>query len=285
MTRIPDFDDRLSEWLDDGPAHAPARLLDTVLRAYPSIPQQRGSSHIRRRLPESSGLGRALVGIAAAAIIAIGGLLLTNGLSSNGVGAPTPATPEPSTSTSISPSASPLTGSVDTSAWTPFTSARYGVTVRYPTDWTATAATAPWLAGANPADSRDPHDPMLDTFTSPIGPTFAVASQPLPPGVSGAAWLASHEASGPVGDPSVCWPAPAEMERTTVDGLPAWIRTGCGSTEAIVFAGGRAYDLVAAVDPTLNRPLFDAFLSTVTFTPATADDTPLAPDRPSPTPS
>jgi hypothetical protein len=277
MTRIPEFDDYLTDWLEDGPTDAPGRLLDTVLAAFPAIPQRPVAERVPWRFPPINGYARALVGIAAVAAIALGGFIFLNGPSSNQVGGLSLATP--------SPSPSPLPSSIDTSSWTPFTSARHGVAVRYPTDWTATGATAPWPAGTHLYDRAGQPGPMLDTFTSPIGPTFAIASQPLPIGVTGAAWLAAHEASGAASDPPTCWPAPADMERTTVDGLPAWIRTGCGLTEAIVFAGGRAYDLLAFVDPTLNRPVFNAFLSTVTFSPATADDTPAEPMSPSPTPS
>jgi len=114
---------------------------------------------------------------------------------------------------------------------------------------------------------------MLDMFIAPNLVTFAVVSQPLPNGETGDAWLARHEEAGAARDPAVCWPAPADMERTKVGGQPAWGRSGCGSSEVVLFAGGRAYVISRYVDTTFNRPLFDAFLSTITLDPASADDT------------
>ena len=37
----PDFDQRIADWLEDDPNHAPRLAIDTVLAAYPSIPQRR----------------------------------------------------------------------------------------------------------------------------------------------------------------------------------------------------------------------------------------------------
>lgn len=130
---------------------------------------------------------------------------------------------------------------------------------------------------------------MLDTFTSPTptGVTFAVASQPLPTGMTEVGWLTSFEASGAAHDPAnpECWPAPASMARASVDGLPAWISSGCGGNVAIIFVGGRVYDIVQSPDPFYNYPLFEAFLSTVSFDPAKADDTPVARQSSSPNPT
>jgi hypothetical protein len=68
------------------------------------------------------------------------------------------------------------------------------------------------------------------------------------------------------------------MEQTTIGGQNAWIHggvPGCGFTEAIVFAGGRVYVLNGYEGSFFNRALFQAFVSTVTFSPSNADDTPL----------
>lgn len=35
------FDNRIADWLEDDPVHAPAQLLETVLAAMPSVPQRR----------------------------------------------------------------------------------------------------------------------------------------------------------------------------------------------------------------------------------------------------
>ena len=36
-----DFDQRIADWLEDDPNLAPSQVLETVLAAYPSIPQRR----------------------------------------------------------------------------------------------------------------------------------------------------------------------------------------------------------------------------------------------------
>jgi hypothetical protein len=165
-----------------------------------------------------------------------------------------------------------------------FTSARHGYTLSYPTSWTVRAATAPWPVGSNGAS---PPDPMLDMFTDPASPsTLVVVSQPLAKGTTAAAWLATYESSVP-SMPATCWPAPAQMEHGTIDGQPASIHGGlaeCGFTEAIVFDGGRVYELTAYFTTggtPVDRALFDAVLATVKFDPAAADDSPAASARPS----
>ena len=37
----PDFDQRIADWLEDDPNLAPRQALETVMAAYPSIPQRR----------------------------------------------------------------------------------------------------------------------------------------------------------------------------------------------------------------------------------------------------
>ena len=229
MNREPEFEGDLNHWLEDGPTSAPDRVVDSVLAAFPSMPQRRGASRAAWGSPLIRDHAFALVRVAAVAVVAIGGVLLLNRLPSNEVGS-LPA-PSVSASSSTSPSGSPVASlapsSIDTSAWTSFRSARHGFSVRYPEDWTVTPATESWPS----ADAPGPPDPMLDMFIAPNLVTFAVVSQPLPNGETGDAWLARHEEAGAARDPAVCWPAPADMERTKVGGQPAWGRSGCGSSE------------------------------------------------------
>ncbi len=285
MNRTPVFEDDLNDWLEDGPTDAPQRLVETVLAAFPSIPQRRVVSRAPWRLALFGGYAPALAWVAAVAVVAIGGTLLINRPSSNEGGGPSVASGSPSDSPSVLPQASAAINAVDTSTWKTFTSARHGITVRYPADWSATKATAPWPAGVDPvaSDPRHPADPadltILDTFRSAgTDVSVFVASQPLPTGVTNLRWLTDYEAAGVARDPANldCSPTPAKMARATVDGLPAWISTGCGENDAFVFAGGRVYLISESPDPFYNYPLFEALLSTVSFEPAKADDTPVA---------
>lgn len=285
------FDDQLTDWLEDGPTDAPDRVLDTILAAFPSIPQRRAASRVPWRFPSMNGYGRLLAGIAAVVAIVVGGLILTKPSGPN-VGGPNPSTSasaSPSASPSASAAATPAPTPIEPSSWTSFTSSIHGIRISHPADWTAKAATANWPYGT---EAPAPPNPMLDAFTSGDGAAFAVVSQAVPHGMTTNAWLQKYEDDGRAKYPPQCWPKPADMERTTVAGQPGWIHgnlAACGFTEAIVFAGGRVYELTAYPDPSMtsfttvfDRPLFDAFLSTVTFEPANAKPDPGATPQPQP---
>jgi hypothetical protein len=99
MNRLPDptFDQRLADWLEDDPSHAPRQVLDTVLAAYPSIEQRRAS-----RVPWRNPLmNRYLLPLAAAVIVAVGAAYLLFRPASN-IGPP-----------AASPSASPAPASIE----------------------------------------------------------------------------------------------------------------------------------------------------------------------------
>jgi hypothetical protein len=74
MTRPPTFEDRLDDWLEDGPTNAPDPVLDTVLAAFPSIPQRRGAWRIPWRTTPMLGFARAVAGLAI--VIAVGAAVL-----------------------------------------------------------------------------------------------------------------------------------------------------------------------------------------------------------------
>jgi hypothetical protein len=71
MTRQADpmFDERIADWLEEDPERAPAAVLDTILAAFPSIPQRRGTP-MWRRFGSASPVER--LASAAAVILAIG---------------------------------------------------------------------------------------------------------------------------------------------------------------------------------------------------------------------
>lgn len=274
MTGLPVFEEHLTDWLEDGPTDAPDRVLETILAALPSIPQRRVAWRVPWRFFPMNGFAR-WVGGAAAVLIAVGGLVMLNQSPSASVGGPSPTSPP----RSVAPSPSASNVALDTTSWSSFTSIRHGETLRFPTGWTATAATEPWPAGLDPTDA------MQDVFFLPANGDqgFSAVSQRLPNGETGLVWLTSYELHGATYTGlKQCWPAPADMEHTTISGEPAWVHGGCGSIEAITFVGGRIY--VMQLWNSFDRPLFDAFLSTMTFTPDRANDTPVAHPSPSPSP-
>jgi hypothetical protein len=106
-TMRPDFDPRIADWLEADPDQAPPETLETVLAAFPSIPQRRAS-----RVPWRFTTMNRFTPIGAAAVIAIvlvGGALIMLRPNGNGVG--TVPTASPTASPSPSPSASPASPS------------------------------------------------------------------------------------------------------------------------------------------------------------------------------
>lgn len=273
MNGLPPFEEQLEDWLEDGPADAPDRVLRTVLGAFPSIPQRRAAWRGPWRFLPMNGYIRALAAVVAAvAVIAVGFAFAR--LPSTGVsGASTPSlTPSlvvsPSPRPSPSPGVSPSPVAIDTSAWKTYTSPRYGLSVRHPVGWVEQPATASWPAGA---DLEKVAPRMLDRLPStPDGLELDIASQRLKPGTTEAAWLSAYEATGAADDPpdAACWPAPQQMDRLTVGGQPAWVHGGCGFNEAVTFAGGRVYVITLWADAYFDYPLFRAVLSTVVLEPA-----------------
>ena len=130
MTRYlepdPGFDPRIADWLEADPVDAPGQVLETVLAAYPSIPQRR-AMRLPRRFPIKSRF--AYLAAAATAAIAVtavvGGGLLSSPQPSGGPSVPVTG--------STGPSASPTAGSPEPSA-TPEPTARPSVSAM----WTVT---------------------------------------------------------------------------------------------------------------------------------------------------
>jgi N-acetylneuraminic acid mutarotase len=104
--RDPLFDQRIADWLETDPDHAPAQALDVILAAVPSIPQRHAS-----RVPWRFQTMTTPIRLAAAAVIgvlAVGGAFYLTRPDQTAVGGPSP---EPSASEVASapanPSASP----------------------------------------------------------------------------------------------------------------------------------------------------------------------------------
>ncbi len=115
----PTFDERLDDWIKDGPAAAPSEVLDTVMAAFPTSPQRRGAFRVPRRSSSMNPFSRVLAGVVIVAAIVVTGLFVLSRQDPGGVGAvaspsptvaPSPApTPEPSVLVATpSPTASPV---------------------------------------------------------------------------------------------------------------------------------------------------------------------------------
>jgi len=120
MTSGPPFEDRVGDWLREGPTDAPDPLLETVLTALPTTRQRRGLSRLYWRIAPMNGFSRVLaavvivVAVGAAALFAItrpgpGGVGATGSQPAVVATASSSATPsaEPSSSPSAAPTSSP----------------------------------------------------------------------------------------------------------------------------------------------------------------------------------
>ena len=101
----PDFDQRIADWLEGDPNLAPRQAIETVMAAYPSIPQRR-----RIGLPRRFPIMTMPIRIAAAAVIgvlAVGGAYYLSRPAQPAIGAPSPAptsqAPGPAVPTTRSP--------------------------------------------------------------------------------------------------------------------------------------------------------------------------------------
>ena len=172
---------------------------------------------------------------------------------------------------------------VDTSAWTPFVSDRHGITVKFPPSWRVVAATQPWIwQEVDPG----PSDAATDRALGPENQAFVVASQRLPDGMTEEDWWTDYLSADTTGMPAGCFPATrAGYAQVDVAGRAGFRHGGqqaCNFTEVVVIADGRAYQLTAYANVSVpsrgifDPAVFDAWLSTIEFSPATADDSPVA---------
>lgn len=158
MTPKPPFEDQLDDWIEDGPTVAPGQLLDTVLAAFPSIPQRRGALRIPWRTSPMSGFARLLAVLVIAVGLGTAAVLVALRPTSTGVGSPGSPSPAAVVVASPTPSASP--------AATP-----------------TTAPTAPPTTAPTPAPTTAP-TPATPTV-SPCDPTRLVARITLWEGAAG----------------------------------------------------------------------------------------------------
>jgi hypothetical protein len=168
MNTTRDFDRRAAAWLADGPSELNDRVLDAALREVHLTHQRRRWSAPWRTTLMSLRLG--LAAAVALVVIGLGGALYIGG------GGPAPTT-------ASTPTAVPTAGPTPSRAPGPFTSPLYGYTVDVPAGWTITPTVVAWPAGV---------DPNPDLFAGPpASPDFDnvyVAAQPVPDGMTSAAW-------------------------------------------------------------------------------------------------
>ena len=262
-----DPDAILASWLEDGPTRLPDGTRRAIGVATRSTDQRRRPIWVSWRLRNMNSYAR--LAVAAVVVVAVGamGLALLRPAGSAGSGGdaiPTAsplATPIPSPTPTPTPRPTP--GLTDTSNWVQFTSTRYGYTIGHPPTWTATPASRNWTL----PDRKDWTSPAQDEFIDQhaayeIGVHgFAVD---IPKGMSRDQWIAAYFEGD---SPAACVTLAKDMTPLTVDGLPGLLadQPGCDDSIAFVPIGSRMY--VFTIGRAQQVALFDAFLSTVRFSP------------------
>jgi hypothetical protein len=160
-----DFDRAVDRWLDDGSDATPPEVIDAVLLAVRSTPQERDSRFPWRNSP----MKRLAYAVAAVAALAVSVTVFSALSPRFGIGSrPTPtATIQQTTDASPSPSTSQSR----------FTSTIHGISIDYPSNWQVRPATEPWNHDAFTFDA-----PGVDVIFDPAfqgGLYLSLASRPL----------------------------------------------------------------------------------------------------------
>jgi hypothetical protein len=220
MTRQPDIDRVLEDWLAEGPSRLPDRVIRATVDQLDDIQQRR-----LWWLPGSERMHRIILpvtGVAAALIVAVVTLVSLNG--SPGPGGP---------------------------SGTPYTSERHAYTVVLPDGWTREERIGTWNLGdffdANSGSGVD----YFERLDPKYGPSLYVylSSQDIPAGMTFEAWAATHDAA--TNGYAPCFELVGSFEDRLVDGETA--RTGtqrCDdfddlgawtTVQTLVAHGGRGY--------------------------------------------
>lgn len=138
------FERTVRDWLDDGSDRTPRPAIDAVLLAIKTTPQVR-APWSPWRFTHMPSYMRLAAAIAVVAIVGAGAIWYLG--RAPGVGppasSPTPiatAAPSPDASTTAAPTSTAL----DTGDWVAYISARYGIELAYPPDWTVQPADHDW---------------------------------------------------------------------------------------------------------------------------------------------
>ena len=266
-----DVERLIADWLvEEAVPSAPDRVLDGARRIIEATSQRRTARVFRVAWDITPRLR--LFAIAAVVVVMIGGisLLALGSLPRRNETPPPSPPPQRSTAPSTSPTTSPsprISGSP--SEPVQFTSSRFGYSITLPTGYRILTGDPPWpLSTAPGIPSNLVADYLKDgssTSNQLYGASWLVAKDTKPE-----AWLAAYEAAGlRTGVLPICRPTVGTLERTTIDGHPAWIHAGCSFIEAVVVAGNRVYEFVGFHEGQAEFPrwLFDPMMQSVRLSP------------------
>lgn len=160
-------------WLEDGPAVAPDRAVESALVRIETTRQERGPL-VPWRMPFMTPAMK-LAGAAVLVVAAVAGSLYLFGGGPGGFGdAPTPS-PSVAPSEAASPTADPTPEEtpIDSSAWVEYTSAVYGSIIKHPDGWDILPATEAYDLGEPEGSTEDGFyedvaDVYIAVFTAPV---------------------------------------------------------------------------------------------------------------------
>ena len=254
------FERTTAEWLEAGSDRTPPHAIDAVLLAIRTTPQERDLRIPWRTIPMPAALRIAAV----VAFVAVAGVVTINLLR-----------PGPDTGVGGSPIASPTVAPIDTSAWVPYVSERYGFSIAYPEEnWEVRPATRDWMF---PEDANDWAKPGVELFSTPG------AAEGL--GIAVTAWSVDMDGTAPdewiagwcSWNGTSCTHFEDVAFPVQMDGHAGWLVQVNDDTQAFIPVEGRMYSITIGWkdgDPAVlpyggARRLLEAFLSTVQLEPAT----------------
>ena len=264
-----DPDAILAAWMDEGPTRLPDQTRRAIVVALPTTSQRRHALSAPWRYPNMSTPIRLFIGAAAVIAVVLGGAFVFRpGAPASGVGGGPVVTPSPTPAASPTASLTPI----DTSSWLPFSSARYGYSMKIPPGWITTPSTRAWDLTTDRTNEMT-RGAGADGFNAADQSIyFSVFAAPMPAGMSSDEWLAAYHGQDGKASPNPC-EMPLDVGITSVGGHAATFTTEpdtavCGGSHAYVQIGDKMY--VFSVWLSGQEALFKAFVSTVTFQPATA---------------
>jgi hypothetical protein len=270
-----DFDRIAQAWLADGPTELPNRVLDAVVDEI-HLTRQRGVVRAPWRNLRMKQMGRAMAGIAAIAVVLVGGTILLQPGSSPGTpGGPLPSTSSPSPSASFGVATIPPR--VPSSVLVNFSSAAYAYSIDYPSNWKSRSTDRQILLNEYPYAPSGQSASAVDLFSATADgdtdPVLIVAAPVVDSGMTLVTWVARIEK---LQTDDSC-PPPEASEDIQVGGEPGRLLTwNCPYFLfwAGVVHGNHAYhvvwlDQLDLGNPTLqaaDKVLFEKILATLTFT-------------------
>ncbi len=216
MTRDRTTEQRISDWLEgEGEYELPDRVLAetfhqaTVTRQVRALPGWRIFQMDRKVISFAAGA-------AAITIVVLAGASYFGQPDASRVGgAPTPS-PTPTPVASAAPSAPPSFVAPGISGWTPYTSAAYGFTMSYPSDWyVADRANHKWQPGEPETEEVGS---FWDAFANDDGDgtLMLVAQVPAPTGADLESWEGLHAVHRELCDEPTIPACPADYTPTSL---------------------------------------------------------------------